>query len=87
VTDGEWRPDRPLDVRTLLSAHWIPAKRLEECRESTVARYESVARDLIFPYLGAERVASLTSQTIQHWQTKLADKGSPPGPGKWPSPS
>jgi integrase len=60
VQDGTWRPDKALTVTQLLEDHWLPARRSEGLRASTLSQYGHVVKDWLVPNLGAVKVASLT---------------------------
>lgn len=71
VTTGEWRPDAPLTVASLLRSHWLPAQRSRELRPTTIASYETVVEKWIAPRIGALSVASLTPATVVDFMAAL----------------
>jgi integrase len=71
VTEGTWRPDKPLTVQQLLEDHWLPAQRSRELRESTIDQYENVVAHWLVPHIGALRASALTPANVQKLQLAL----------------
>jgi integrase len=64
VQDGSWRPDKALTVKQLLEEHWLPAKRSENRRPTTLAQYENLIALWLAPHIGGVRVASLSPKHV-----------------------
>ena len=79
VTQGEWKPDKPVTVAELLNDHWLPSQKARELRSATLAQYKGVVDNWIVPRLGALKVASLTPATVVEYMTALRSEPSAHG--------
>jgi integrase len=79
VQEGSWRPDQPLNVRSLLQDHWLPAQRARELRPSTLEGYAVAIDHWIIPHLGGLPVASLTPAAVVEFMAALRSEKSANG--------
>lgn len=79
VSEGSWRPDRPMTVAQLLDEHWLPAQEARGLRAATIAQYRNVVDAWIKPHLAAVKVSSLTPAHVQAMVDTLRTARSPRG--------
>lgn len=79
LLEGSWRPDQPLNVRSLLQDHWLPAQRARELRPSTLEGYAVAIDHWIIPHLGGLPVASLTPAAAVEFMAALRSEKSANG--------
>jgi len=75
LDEGSWRPDSPMTVKQLLTDHYLPARRSEGLRATTLAQYRAVADHWIVPHVGAAEVRHLTPAKVQEWVAHLQSSG------------
>ena len=79
---GEWAPDARLSVRDLLEEHWLPARRSEGLRATTLAQYRAVIDQWIVPQIGGVDVRKLTPAVAQGMVDSLRAEGKKPAKGE-----
>ena len=79
VQEGAWRPDAALTVKQLLLDHWLPAKRSENLRPSTLAQYANAVDYWIVPNLGGVKVKALRPLDVQNMVEKMCNEKSSTG--------
>jgi integrase len=75
VQDGTWQPDAAFTVAEFLRTHWLPAKRSEGRRPTTLEQYTDVAEAWLIPHIGATAVRSLTPRSVLELQETLKTRG------------
>jgi integrase len=73
---GEYRRESAMTVKTLLSDHYLPARRSEGLRPTTLDQYSNVVDAWVLPHLGGTLVRRLTPATVLAWQTTLETTGA-----------
>lgn len=63
-------------MKELLSSHYLPARRSEGLRATTIDQYSNVIDAWILPHLRAVQVQKLTPKIVGDWITKLQSEGS-----------
>lgn len=79
VSEGSWRPDKPLTVKELLADYWLPAQRSRGLRPSTLDSYYLVVDHWLLPNIGFLRVSALTpkhvTDLVEHLRTARSSTG------------
>jgi integrase len=75
INSGDWTQDRKLTVRELLMDHWLPARRSEGLRPTTLAQYRTVIDKWILPEIGGLELRKLTPAAAQSMVDNLREGG------------
>jgi integrase len=76
VQAGDWHKETALTVRQLFDGHYLPTRRSEGLRPSTLDQYSNVIDAWILPYLGGLQVRKLTPKVVGDWISTLQTTGS-----------
>jgi integrase len=79
VQEGSWRPDTDVTVKQLLEEHWLPAKRSENLRPSTLAQYQNAVTHWIVPNLGGIKAKALRPIDVQNMVERMRNEKSSTG--------
>ena len=82
VNNGDWTQDQRLTVRELLVDNWLPARRSEGLRQTTLAQYRDVIERWILPEVGGVEVRRLTPAVAQCMVDSLKKTGRRPAKGE-----
>lgn len=79
LTAGTWRPDSPMTVEQLLREHYLPARKSEGLRPTTLSQYTNASDAWIIPHIGQMAARQLTANNTRKWQDKIAESGGRDG--------
>jgi integrase len=81
LQSGSYVEPRKVSVSSWVRDTWLPARRSEGLRPSTIASYETVMEKWVLPRIGGVQLSQLTAKTVQKLYDDLRSDGSTLGRG------